>query len=82
MLFTAAKSTHLNTLPQGAPEKNRRVLAMVKAMDEEGFGSCTNIGECAAVCPKGITLDVIAKFNRDYIVATAKDIFDPEEKNK
>jgi succinate dehydrogenase / fumarate reductase, iron-sulfur subunit len=82
MLFTAAKVTHMNTLPQGAPEKNRRVLAMVKAMDAEGFGSCTNIGECAAVCPKGIKLDVIAKLNRDYMAASLKDVFDPEDGGK
>jgi len=77
MLFVGAKVSHLNTLPQGAPEKNRRALAMVAAMDAEGFGSCTNMGECQAVCPKGITLDVIAKLNRDYLGGSAKAIIDP-----
>lgn len=75
MLFTAAKSSQLNSLPQGKPEKDRRVLKMVAAMDEAGFGSCTNYGECQAVCPKGITLDFIAQMNRDYAVASAKKLF-------
>lgn len=66
MLFTAAKVGQLNALPQGQPEKDRRVSAMVGAMDAEGFGSCTNFGECQAVCPKGISLDFIASMNRDY----------------
>ncbi len=65
MLFTAAKVTHLNVLPQGQPERNRRVQHMVSTMDEEGFGNCTNIGECAAVCPKEIGLHTIAQLNRD-----------------
>jgi succinate dehydrogenase / fumarate reductase, iron-sulfur subunit len=77
MLFVAAKATHLNTLPQGHPEKHRRTLAMVTAMDKEGFGSCTNYGECQAVCPKGISLDMIAKLNRDYLSASARNIFAP-----
>lgn len=64
-LFTAAKLTHLGSLPQGQPERGRRTLAMVDQMDAEGFGSCTNIGECSAVCPKEIPLDVIAQMNRD-----------------
>ncbi len=81
MLFVAAKAAHLNHLPQGQPEKRRRVLAMVQAMDKEGFGSCTNYGECQAVCPKGITLDVIAKLNRDYLAASAHDIFNPMRGN-
>jgi succinate dehydrogenase / fumarate reductase iron-sulfur subunit len=75
MLFTSAKIAQLNTLPQGKPEKDKRVLAMVNAMDDAGFGSCTNYGECAAVCPKEIPLDMIAKLNRDYIVAQTKSIF-------
>jgi succinate dehydrogenase / fumarate reductase iron-sulfur subunit len=75
MLFTSAKVAQLNSLPQGKPEKDRRVLAMVNAMDEAGFGSCTNYGECSAVCPKEIPLDMIAKLNRDYIVAQTKSIF-------
>ncbi len=72
MLFTAAKISHLNSLPQGKPEEDRRVLDMVKAMDDAGFGNCTNYGECSAVCPKEITLDAIAQLNRDYGFATIK----------
>jgi len=75
MLFVAAKASHLNALPQGKPEKDRRVLAMVKVMDAEGFGNCTNYGECSAVCPKEISLDHIAHLNRDYLVATVKNYF-------
>ncbi|MBN2069071.1 MAG: succinate dehydrogenase/fumarate reductase iron-sulfur subunit [Opitutales bacterium] len=75
MLFMSAKVSQLNRLPQGKVEKDRRVLAMVKTHDELGFGNCTNFGECQAVCPKGITLDHIAKLNRDYAVASFKNIF-------
>ena len=75
MLFTAAKCSQLNLLPQGQPEKDRRVLAMVAAMDEAGFGSCTNQYECSAVCPKGISHDFISKFNRDYLAATVRTTF-------
>ncbi|MFP4166364.1 MAG: succinate dehydrogenase/fumarate reductase iron-sulfur subunit [Opitutales bacterium] len=74
MLFTGAKVAHMNSLPQGGPEKDRRVLAMVSTMDGEGFGGCTNIGECEAVCPKSISLDVIAKMNRDYTAAQVKNL--------
>ena len=70
MLFTAAKVSHLGLLPQGQPERYRRVLNMVARMEQEGFGSCTNIGECEAACPKGIRLDFIARLNRDYIKAS------------
>lgn len=73
MLFVAAKVSHLNLLPQGQPEKDRRVRAMVAQMDAEGFGACTVTGSCEAVCPKGISLDFIAKMNRDYAVALFKD---------
>jgi succinate dehydrogenase / fumarate reductase iron-sulfur subunit len=66
MLFVAAKVSHLNLLPQGQPEKKKRVLAMVQQMDDEGFGACTVTGSCEAVCPKGIGLSFIAKMNRDY----------------
>ncbi len=66
-LFTGAKITHLGILPQGHPEKNRRAIRMVAQMNEEGFGGCTNIGECTGVCPKEIPLEVIAAMNRDYI---------------
>ena len=74
MLFTGAKIAHLNSLPQGKAEKDRRALAMVSAMDDAGFGNCRNYGECSAVCPKEIPLDVIAKMNRDYAVASVKDL--------
>ena len=72
MLFVAAKVSHLNLLPQGKAEKDRRVANMVKAMDAEGFGNCTVTGSCEAVCPKEISLDFIAKMNRDYAVAALK----------
>jgi succinate dehydrogenase / fumarate reductase iron-sulfur subunit len=66
MLFVAAKIAHLNLLPQGKPEARRRSLAMVRAMDAEGFGNCTNHYECEAVCPKNISVDFIRRMNRDY----------------
>jgi succinate dehydrogenase / fumarate reductase iron-sulfur subunit len=69
MLFTAAKIVHLGELPQGQPERNSRVQAMVAQHDAEGFGGCTNIGECSAVCPKAIPLDVISQLNRDLLGA-------------
>ncbi|GAA3420881.1 MULTISPECIES: succinate dehydrogenase/fumarate reductase iron-sulfur subunit [Streptosporangium] len=69
-LFTAAKITHLGLLPQGQPERDSRAKAMVEQMDAEGFGGCTNTGECTAVCPKGIPLDTIAQMNRDYLRAS------------
>lgn len=69
MLFVAAKVSHLGLLPQGQPERYRRVLAMVEQMDREGFGACTVTGSCEAVCPKNISLDFIARMNRDYAVA-------------
>jgi len=69
MLFTAAKVTHLNALPQGQPERDARTLNMVATMTREAFGSCTNHGECEAVCPKGIPLEFIAGLNRDVIRA-------------
>ncbi len=65
MLFTAAKITHLGEMPQGQPQRAARVVDMVARHDAEGFGGCTNIGECAAVCPKEIPLDVISQLNRD-----------------
>ena len=74
MLFTSAKAGHLNLLPQGQAEKDQRVLNMVVAMDEAGFGNCRNYGECSATCPKDISLDFIAKLNRDYSVASVKKI--------
>ena len=65
-LFTSAKITHLGLLPQGQVERSRRVLRMVEQMDAEGFGSCSNEGECEAVCPKEIKISAIAQMNRDY----------------
>ncbi|MEM9079205.1 MAG: succinate dehydrogenase/fumarate reductase iron-sulfur subunit [Verrucomicrobiota bacterium] len=73
MLFVSAKAAHLNKLPQGQPEKDKRVLAMVRAMDNEGFGNCTNQYECEAACPKEISADNIAKLNRDYLAASTKE---------
>ena len=70
MLFTAAKVSHLGLLPQGQPERSARVLAMVAQMDAEKFGTCTNHYECEAACPKSISVELIARMNRDYIKAT------------
>jgi succinate dehydrogenase / fumarate reductase iron-sulfur subunit len=72
MLFVAAKVSHLNYLPQGKAEKDRRALNMVRQMDAEGFGNCTVTGSCEAVCPKEISLSFIAKMNRDYGIAALK----------
>jgi succinate dehydrogenase / fumarate reductase iron-sulfur subunit len=69
MLFTAAKVTHLNALPQGRPERDARTLNMVAVMAGEDFGSYTNHAECEAACPKGIPLEFIAGLNRDVIRA-------------
>ncbi|MGZ6144046.1 MAG: succinate dehydrogenase/fumarate reductase iron-sulfur subunit [Myxococcales bacterium] len=69
-LFTSAKITHLGSLPQGQPERQRRVLAMVAQMDQEGFGNCSWHGECEAACPKSISIDSIARMNRDFLVAS------------
>jgi succinate dehydrogenase / fumarate reductase iron-sulfur subunit len=71
-LFTAAKVAHLNLLPQGQPERYRRVEAMVDTM-EQYFGSCTNHGECELACPKSISIDFIALMNRDYLVSKFKN---------
>jgi succinate dehydrogenase / fumarate reductase iron-sulfur subunit len=70
MLFTAAKVTHLNVLPQGRPQRDQRTLNMVAAMAREQFGSCSNHAECEAACPKAIPLEFIAGLNRDLIRAT------------
>jgi succinate dehydrogenase / fumarate reductase iron-sulfur subunit len=72
MLFVSAKVSHLGTPPQGQPEKDQRVLSMVKSMDEAGFGNCTVTGACEAVCPKEISLDFISRLNRDYAAAVVK----------
>jgi len=69
-LFTGAKIAHLGLLPQGQPERAQRALRMVRRYNAEGFGSCTNIGECEAACPKEIKLEVIARMNRDFITAS------------
>ena len=70
MLFTAAKLAHLHHLPQGQPERAKRTVAMVTAMDAAGFGNCSNHYECEAACPKGISVDYIAAMNRDYARAS------------
>jgi succinate dehydrogenase / fumarate reductase iron-sulfur subunit len=69
-LFTGAKIAHLGLLPQGQPERDSRALRMVARMNEEGFGPCTNIGECEAACPKGIRLEVIGRMNHDFLRAS------------
>lgn len=69
-LFTSAKVSHLAHLPQGQPERNERALRMVRQMNAEGFGSCTNIGECEATCPKGIALEHIGLMNSDFLRAS------------
>jgi succinate dehydrogenase / fumarate reductase iron-sulfur subunit len=73
MLFVGAKATHLNTLPQGQPERNQRTLAMVRKMDAEGFGNCSNHYECEAVCPANIPLTVISQLNRDFVKAAVSE---------
>jgi succinate dehydrogenase iron-sulfur subunit len=72
MLFVGAKVSHLARLPQGHPERERRVIAMVEQMDKEGFGACTNTEACSAECPKGISMDVIAQLRREYYKAALK----------
>ncbi len=70
MLFTAAKVAHLSLLPQGQPERHRRVSETVRQMEEEGFGYCTNHGACQTACPKEISIDFIAFLNRDALTAS------------
>ena len=70
MLFTSAKISHLNLLPQGQPRHSWRVLDMVERMDAEGFGGCTNHGECEGACPKHIRMHFIAGMNRDLLTAS------------
>ena len=72
-LFTAAKVAHLGHLPQGQPERYRRVLSMVSQMELEDFGGCTLFGECQEACPKGISIDTISRMNRDFIRAGVGD---------
>ncbi|WP_145366237.1 succinate dehydrogenase/fumarate reductase iron-sulfur subunit [Stratiformator vulcanicus] len=69
-LFVGAKVSHLSFLPQGKGERHERVLNMVAKMDEEGFGACTNTSECQAACPAGISVQAIAKMNREYMAAS------------
>jgi succinate dehydrogenase / fumarate reductase iron-sulfur subunit len=71
-LFTSAKVSHLGLLPQGQAERDQRAISMVEAMEAQGFGSCSNYAECEAVCPKGISIDFIARMNKDYIKAKAR----------
>jgi succinate dehydrogenase / fumarate reductase iron-sulfur subunit len=73
MLFVGAKVTHFASLPQGQPERERRVLAMVRQMDKEGFGNCSNYLECEAVCPAEIPATVIGQLNRDYTSALVRE---------
>ncbi len=73
-LFTSAKVSHLGLLPQGQPERFERAVAMVEAMETEGFGACSNFAECEAVCPKGISIDFIARMNRDYLKAKLRGV--------
>jgi succinate dehydrogenase / fumarate reductase iron-sulfur subunit len=70
MLFVGAKVSQFALLPQGQPERYQRVENMVKVMDEEGFGSCTNTYACEAECPKGISVSNIARMNRDFLKAS------------
>ncbi|HMZ80814.1 MAG TPA: succinate dehydrogenase/fumarate reductase iron-sulfur subunit, partial [Acidobacteriota bacterium] len=72
-LFTSAKIGHLGVLPQGQPERYKRVLAMVDQMDSEGFGHCTSHRECEAACPKEISFEFITRMNRDYLKASLTD---------
>lgn len=78
MLFVGAKVTHLAELPQGQPERRQRALAMVQQMDKEGFGNCSNYYECEAVCPAEIPATVIARLNREYMGAAAKELVGAE----
>ena len=77
MLFVAAKVSQLGLLPQGQPERDQRVLAMVGTMDALGFGNCTNQYECSAACPKSISHDFIARMNRDYLKASVRRALKP-----
>ena len=72
MLFTAAKVSHLGLLPQGQPERDARAVGMTAQQDDEGFGHCTNHGACQNACPKGISVDYIARLNRDVLVAKTR----------
>lgn len=82
MLFTAAKAAHLGLLPQGQAERYRRAVLMVDAMDAAGFGGCTNIGECEAVCPKEIPIDFIGRLNRDLLVGTVTGVTQQKKRSE
>jgi succinate dehydrogenase / fumarate reductase iron-sulfur subunit len=73
-LFTAAKVSHLGLLPQGQPERAARAVAMVEAMERQGFGACSNYAECEAVCPKEISIGFIARMNRDFLKAKMQGV--------
>jgi succinate dehydrogenase / fumarate reductase iron-sulfur subunit len=74
MLFVSAKVTHLGLLPQGKPENGRRVIGMVRQMDEEGFGNCSNYYACEAVCPASVPAAFIGRLNREFTAASVKEI--------
>jgi len=74
MLFVSAKVTHLGLLPQGKPEADRRVLGMVRQMDKEGFGNCSNYYACEAVCPAGVPAAFIGRMNREFTAASLKEM--------
>ena len=74
MLFLSAKVGHLGSMPQGQPERTDRVRKMVATHDREGFGHCTNIGECEAACPKQISTEYIVQLNRDYLVSAVTNV--------
>ncbi len=78
MLFVSAKVSQYSLLPQGQPERDQRVLAMVAKMDELGFGNCTNQYECSAACPKLISHEFIARMNKDYLAASFRAAFKPK----
>lgn len=73
MLFTAAKVSHLNLLPQGHPEREQRVLSMIATMEAYGFGNCSNTGACSLSCPKDISFETIVQLNRDFVKASIKN---------
>jgi succinate dehydrogenase / fumarate reductase iron-sulfur subunit len=81
MLFVGAKVSQFSLLPQGQPERAQRVRSMVRQMDAEGFGSCTNQYECSAVCPKLISHEFIARLNRDFLKAVIRTAFTPTSAN-
>jgi succinate dehydrogenase / fumarate reductase iron-sulfur subunit len=76
MLYTAAKVSHLGLLPQGQPERWSRAVRMISQMEQEGFGGCTNFGECEAACPKSISIKFIGRMNRDYYRAVLREPVD------